>query len=188
MHNASVRLCGGASLPGTGARAGYPATRCPANTLPLIHGAPGRALGASGLYDEVPAVFALAAARLPFQETGMRAALEAASTHWLRHGYARTLVVDNRVPLPVAQALLGHASVLTTAAYARTGHHATTRVCGGEFFEKSLAFAKRQKNMCITTRKNLCRRSIAHFVVLAAHLEVCPTPARIRRVDEGQSK
>ncbi len=50
----------------------------------------------------------------------MRAALEAGSTHWLRHGDARTLVVDNRVPLPVAQALLGHASVLTTAAYART--------------------------------------------------------------------
>ncbi|WP_343672012.1 hypothetical protein [Paraburkholderia heleia] len=68
VHNASVRLSGGASLPGTGVRAGCPATRCPANTLPLIHGAPGRALGASGLYDEVPAVFALVAARLPFQE------------------------------------------------------------------------------------------------------------------------
>ncbi|MEX3939665.1 tyrosine-type recombinase/integrase [Paraburkholderia sp. BR10937] len=50
----------------------------------------------------------------------MRVALEGASTHWLRHGYARTLVVDHLVPLPVAQALLGHASVQTTATYART--------------------------------------------------------------------
>ncbi|WP_028221934.1 tyrosine-type recombinase/integrase [Paraburkholderia oxyphila] len=99
---------------------GLPADPPPGERLPLIHSERGRALGASGLYDEVRAVFALAAARLPSQETAMRAALDAASTHWLRHGYARTLVVDNRVPLPVAQALLGHASVQTTAAYART--------------------------------------------------------------------
>ncbi|MEX3982501.1 tyrosine-type recombinase/integrase [Paraburkholderia sp. EG287A] len=92
----------------------------PGEQLPLIHSERGRALGASGLYDEVRAVFALAAARLPSGESAMRAALEGASTHWLRHGYARTLVVDHRVPLPVAQALLGHASVQTTAAYART--------------------------------------------------------------------
>ncbi|EON18874.1 hypothetical protein ASL20_30430 [Cupriavidus necator] len=46
--------------------------------------------------------------------------LRAASPHWLRHAYARTLVVDHQVPLPAAQALLGHASVQTTAAYART--------------------------------------------------------------------
>jgi site-specific recombinase XerD len=38
----------------------------------------------------------------------------------LRHAYARTLVVDKRVPLPAAQALLGHATVQTTAAYAKT--------------------------------------------------------------------
>ncbi|WP_042261748.1 tyrosine-type recombinase/integrase [Paraburkholderia heleia] len=99
---------------------GLPADPPPGEQLPLIHSERGRALGASGLYDEVRAVFALAAARLPPADSAMRAALEAASTHWLRHGYARTLVVDNRVPLPVAQALLGHASVQTTAAYART--------------------------------------------------------------------
>uniref|UniRef100_UPI003F493D78 tyrosine-type recombinase/integrase n=1 Tax=Cupriavidus necator TaxID=106590 RepID=UPI003F493D78 len=46
--------------------------------------------------------------------------LRAASPHWLRHAYARTLVVDHQVPLPAAQALLGHASVQTTAAYAKT--------------------------------------------------------------------
>jgi integrase/recombinase XerC len=39
---------------------------------------------------------------------------------WLRHAYAKALVVDHQVPLPVAQALLGHASVQTTAAYAKT--------------------------------------------------------------------
>jgi integrase/recombinase XerC len=92
----------------------------PGEHLPLIHSERGRALGASGLYDEVRAVFALGAARLPPGESALRTALEGASTHWLRHGYARTLVVDHRVPLPVAQALLGHASVQTTAAYART--------------------------------------------------------------------
>ncbi len=46
--------------------------------------------------------------------------LRTVSPHWLRHAYARTLVVDKRVPLPAAQALLGHASVQTTAAYAKT--------------------------------------------------------------------
>lgn len=35
-------------------------------------------------------------------------------------GRPSTLVVDKRVPLPAAQALLGHASVQTTAAYAKT--------------------------------------------------------------------
>ncbi|MEX3964517.1 tyrosine-type recombinase/integrase [Paraburkholderia sp. EG286B] len=99
---------------------GLPDDPPPGEHLPLIHSERGRALGVSGLYDEVRAVFALAAARLPPEESAMRAALERASTHWLRHGYARTLVVDHRVPLPVAQALLGHASVQTTAAYART--------------------------------------------------------------------
>jgi len=38
----------------------------------------------------------------------------------VRHAYARTLVVDQGAPLPAAQALLGHASVQTTAEYAKT--------------------------------------------------------------------
>jgi integrase/recombinase XerC len=46
--------------------------------------------------------------------------LRSVSPHWLRHAYARTLVVDQGVPLPAAQALLGHASVQTTAEYAKT--------------------------------------------------------------------
>jgi integrase/recombinase XerC len=101
--------------------------------LPLIHSERGRALGPSGLYDEVQAVFALAVEKLPPADGAMRAALEAASTHWLRHGYARTLVVDHRVPLPVAQTLLGHASVQTTAAYARTGQSETRAFVEGSF-------------------------------------------------------
>ena len=40
--------------------------------------------------------------------------------HGMHHAYALTLVVDTRVPLPAAQALVSHASVRTTAAYAKT--------------------------------------------------------------------
>ncbi|MBB5503162.1 site-specific integrase [Paraburkholderia sp. MM5384-R2] len=101
--------------------------------LPLIHSERGRALGPSGLYDEVRALFALAATRVPAADRAMRAALERASTHWLRHGYARTLVVDHGVPLPVAQALPGHASVQTTAAYARTGQAEARAFVEGSF-------------------------------------------------------
>jgi site-specific recombinase XerD len=54
--------------------------------LPLIHSERGRALGASGLYDEVHALFTWAATRVPVGDRAMRAALEVASTHWLRHG------------------------------------------------------------------------------------------------------
>ncbi|MGF6732018.1 integrase/recombinase XerC [Paraburkholderia youngii] len=116
---------------------GLPADPPADERLPLIHSERGRALGASGLYDEVRAVFALAAMRVPLEDSAMRAALEAASTHWLRHGYARTLVVDHRVPLPVAQALLGHASVQTTAAYARTDISQLREFVEGSFPEKA---------------------------------------------------
>ncbi|MBB5462626.1 tyrosine-type recombinase/integrase [Paraburkholderia sp. Cpub6] len=112
---------------------GLPADPPAAERLPLIHSERGPALGASGLYDEVRALFALAAARVPAADRAMRAALERASTHWLRHGYARTLVVDHDVPLPVAQALLGHASVQTTAAYARTGQNEARAFVEGSF-------------------------------------------------------
>ncbi|MBC8742459.1 tyrosine-type recombinase/integrase [Paraburkholderia sp. UCT31] len=101
--------------------------------LPLIHSERGRALGASGLYDAVRALFTLAAARVPAEDRAMQAALQRASTHWLRHGYARTLVVDHGVPLPVAQVLLGHASVQTTAAYARTGQSEARAFVEGSF-------------------------------------------------------
>lgn len=88
--------------------------------LPPIHSEKRDALGASGLYDEVKAVFHAAQDHVTPGDGVTLALLRAASTHWLRHGYAHTLVVDHAVPLPVAQQLLGHASVQTTAAYAKS--------------------------------------------------------------------
>jgi integrase/recombinase XerC len=89
-------------------------------TLPVIHGNKAEALQQAGLYREVKAIFAAVADDLEAREPAQALLLRAASPHWLRHAYARTLVVDHQVPLPAAQALLGHASVQTTAAYART--------------------------------------------------------------------
>ncbi|ABF12847.1 tyrosine-type recombinase/integrase [Cupriavidus metallidurans] len=88
--------------------------------LPVIHGHKGEALQSAGLYREVKAIFAAVADGLQARDPAQALLLRAASPHWLRHAYARTLVVDHQVPLPAAQALLGHASVQTTAAYART--------------------------------------------------------------------
>jgi site-specific recombinase XerD len=99
---------------------GLLAEPAPLEQLPPVHSERGAALGHSGLYDEVKAVLFAARAHVAPGDTATLALLRAASTHWLRHGYARTLVVEHAVPLPVAQALLGHASVQTTAAYART--------------------------------------------------------------------
>ena len=89
-------------------------------TLPVIHGSKGEALQQTGLYREIKAIFAVVADGLQAREPAKAMLLRAASPHWLRHAYARTLVVDHQVPLPAAQALLGHASVQTTAAYAKT--------------------------------------------------------------------
>ncbi len=88
--------------------------------VPPIHGEKGGHLGARGLYDEVKAVLLAVSAELECTDAAGAALLRSVSPHWLRHAYARTLVVDKRVPLPAAQALLGHASVQTTAAYAKT--------------------------------------------------------------------
>jgi site-specific recombinase XerD len=99
---------------------GLAAEPAPFESVPLIHSEKRDALGHSGLYDEVKAVLQAAEETVPAGDAATRALIHAASTHWLRHGYARTLVVDHAVPLPVAQTLLGHASVQTTAAYART--------------------------------------------------------------------
>lgn len=88
--------------------------------VPFIHGFKGGALQAGGLYDEIKVLFKTIAELLQTSDPGRTALLEAASPHWLRHAYAKALVVDHRVPLPVAQSLLGHASIQTTAAYAKT--------------------------------------------------------------------
>jgi len=101
--------------------------------LPVIHSEKREALGASGLYDEVKAVFGAAEQHVAPADSVTLAVLRAASTHWLRHGYARTLVVDHAVPLPVAQQLLGHASVQTTAAYAKTDLAQTRAFVEGSF-------------------------------------------------------
>jgi integrase/recombinase XerC len=112
---------------------GLPAIPGPFERLPVIHSERRDALGASGLYDEVKAVFGAARKQVAPGEAATQALLRAASTHWLRHGYARTLVVDNKVPLPVAQQLLGHASVQTTAAYAKTDLTQTRAFVEGSF-------------------------------------------------------
>ena len=94
--------------------------RAAAEQPPLVHGEKGSALGARGLYDEVKAVLVAVADDIQAEDSGGAALVRSASPHWLRHAYARSLVVDARVPLPAAQTLLGHASVQTTAEYAKT--------------------------------------------------------------------
>ncbi|MEM5367206.1 tyrosine-type recombinase/integrase [Paraburkholderia azotifigens] len=85
----------------------------------MILGRRNGALGAKGLYRQVKIAFDEMARSVPSSDPSTRRSLRRASPHWLRHLVGKTLVVDNKIPLPVAQALLGHASVATTAAYAR---------------------------------------------------------------------
>ena len=92
----------------------------PLEQTPLFHGHKRGYLGAAGLYKEVKAILMGVASVIEETDSTGARLLRSASPHWLRHAYARTLVVDKRVPLPAAQALLGHASVQTTAAYAKT--------------------------------------------------------------------
>jgi site-specific recombinase XerD len=99
---------------------GLAAETDPVETVPLFHGAKGGALGEAGLYKQVKHLLLTVANDVQGTDPAGAALLRTASPHWLRHAYARTLVVDKRVPLPAAQALLGHASVQTTAAYAKT--------------------------------------------------------------------
>lgn len=99
---------------------GLPAEPRAHEVLPLIHGFKGGSLQEGGLYAEVKAIFDTVAVGLQAGDPARAMLLRAASPHWLRHAYAKALVVDHQVPLPVAQALLGHASVQTTAGYAKT--------------------------------------------------------------------
>ncbi|MEX3894021.1 tyrosine-type recombinase/integrase [Paraburkholderia sp. BR10954] len=110
-----------------------PVCPSPFERVALIHSEKRDALGHSGLYDEVKAVLLAAEDKVAPGDLATLALLRAASTHWLRHGYARALVVDHAVPLPVAQTLLGHASVQTTAAYARTDLRQTRAFVEGSF-------------------------------------------------------
>jgi integrase/recombinase XerC len=91
--------------------------------LPLAHGEKGSALGARGLFDEVKHVLVAVAHDIKVEDPGGAALLRSASPHWLRHAYARRLVVDARVPLPAAQTLLSAGD----SAGAPTGPGATDR-------------------------------------------------------------
>ncbi|NUX57666.1 tyrosine-type recombinase/integrase [Paraburkholderia youngii] len=97
---------------------GLPGMPSPLENAPLIDAKRGAGLGPSGLYREVKAALIQIARASTGEDSGSIAALHRASPHWLRHGYARAMVVEHGVPLPVAQGLLGHASVTTTAGYA----------------------------------------------------------------------
>jgi integrase/recombinase XerC len=92
----------------------------PGEVAALIRGKRGAGLGASGLYREVKAAFREIASAMPPTEAAARLVLESASPHWLRHLVGKTLVIDKKVPLPMAAALLGHGSVVTTAGYSQT--------------------------------------------------------------------
>ncbi|MBB5413402.1 site-specific recombinase XerD [Paraburkholderia sp. HC6.4b] len=85
----------------------------------LFYGRRGGKLGTSGLYREVKAAFLDILSLNAHANLADKLALQRASTHWLRHFFAKVLVVDERVTLSVAQELLGHANVNQTASYAR---------------------------------------------------------------------
>ncbi|NEX64565.1 tyrosine-type recombinase/integrase [Noviherbaspirillum galbum] len=99
---------------------GLPPTPMMHESIPLIHGMKGGSLQQSGMYQQVKTIFETVAEQLEAQGDGRAMLVRTCSPHWLRHAYARALVVDHKVPLPAVQALLGHASVQTTAAYAKT--------------------------------------------------------------------
>ncbi|MEX3949878.1 tyrosine-type recombinase/integrase [Paraburkholderia sp. EG287B] len=99
---------------------GLEATPLPGEVAALIRGKRGAGLGASGLYRQVKAAFQEMASAMPASDTAARLVLESASPHWLRHLVGKTLVIDKKVPLPMAAALLGHESVVTTAGYSQT--------------------------------------------------------------------
>ncbi|MEX3637659.1 tyrosine-type recombinase/integrase [Paraburkholderia sp. BR14320] len=122
-----------------------PACPSPFERVALIHSEKRDALGHSGLYDEVKAGLLAAETRVTPRDLETLTLLRAASTHWLRHGYARALVVDHAVPLPVAQTLLGHASVQTTAAYARTDLTQTRAFVEGSFPDEAQPVAEKRR-------------------------------------------
>lgn len=73
---------------------GLPATPPAVERLPVIHSEKREALGHSGLYDEVKAVFAAAEQRVAAGDVATLAMLRAASTHWLRHGLACSFLTN----------------------------------------------------------------------------------------------
>lgn len=78
-----------------------------------------RALGASGLYRMLKRFFQRIAARAQSVEGLDPSRLRAASTHWLRHTFARQSAAA-QLPAEVLQQTLGHASFSTTTLYLET--------------------------------------------------------------------
>jgi site-specific recombinase XerD len=75
----------------------------------------GGALSGAGIYALLKRFFGRAAASAG--EAGLEAGrFEAASTHWMRHTFARQSLVDG-APLEVVSELMGHASIDTTSIY-----------------------------------------------------------------------
>ena len=75
----------------------------------------GGALSASGIYAMLKRFFGRAA--VTAGQAGLDASrFEAASTHWMRHTFARQSLVDG-APLEVVSELMGHASIDTTSIY-----------------------------------------------------------------------
>lgn len=73
-----------------------------------------QALSASGIYKALKRLFKRAARQAGDRVDGRR--LEAASTHWLRHTFARQQLKEG-VSLEVMRDALGHASLATTGVY-----------------------------------------------------------------------
>lgn len=75
----------------------------------------------AALYHQLKAFFAGCAAVLAEQgDTRSQLRFEKASTHWLRHTHASHTINTGTVPIEVAQANLGHASLATTSIYVHT--------------------------------------------------------------------
>lgn len=79
----------------------------------------GRALGASGLYRTLKRFFTRVAGRAHLIDGLDAGRIRAASTHWLRHTFARQGAAAE-VPVEVLQQALGHASLSTTTVYLST--------------------------------------------------------------------
>lgn len=71
-----------------------------------VYGEKGGNLGERGLYAEVKAVLMTVADELAAANPDGAGLLRSVSPLWLRHAYMRTLVVDQRIPLPAHERCL----------------------------------------------------------------------------------
>lgn len=75
----------------------------------------------AALYHQLKVFFAGCAEVFAAQgDTRSQLRFEKASTHWLRHTHASHAINSGKVPIEVAQANLGHASLATTSIYVHT--------------------------------------------------------------------